>query len=343
VLAPLFFASVLARNGKLAESEQVISEVESDVSEFEDPLVQVSQRMIRATLLESHGAFEDALQLVGQVEATYHQAGLVLGMLWARVYRGRLLLLTGRVRAGRACLDELTRIAGEHGARVIARLARDALRADPLQALAHGAGPSTRPGEVRRGGAIAAIQAVTEGRLEIARGYVVGLEIDGTLDPLSAALLDVVRAALAPTTDRVALYERALTAAAAAGADPELIPAIAARVAIVPGAADEIAIVIDTVHHELRCGDRVIALARRPASGGCCTRWPPISAARTTRSRWSADLERELPAIPSRRRAVGEHQAAARGPARKPGSASSPATTAIVCAIDEGHALRTTE
>ncbi|HEY0478712.1 MAG TPA: AAA family ATPase [Kofleriaceae bacterium] len=268
VLAPLFFASVLARTGNLAESEQVLSEVESDVADFEDPLVGVSQRIIRATWLESRGAFDEALQLIGQVEATYHQAGHVLGLLWARVYRGRLLLLTGRVRAGRACLDELARAAGEIGARVIVRLARDALRADPLQALAHGPAASARPGEARRGSVIAAIQAAIEGRLEIARGYVVALEVDGKLDPLSRALLGVVRARLAPPAEHAQRYEEALTQAAAAGADPELIPAIAARAGLCPGATagpPGVAIVIDTVHHELRCEDRVVALSRRPS------------------------------------------------------------------------------
>jgi hypothetical protein len=249
VLAPLFFASVLARTGKLAESAQVLSEVESDVAGFEDPLVEVSQRMIRVTLLESHGAFDEALELAAQVEATYHQAGLVLGVLWARVHRGRLLLLTGRVRAGRACLEELARTAADLGARVIVRLARDAFRADPQQALALGAAPGTRPGEVRRDRVIAALQATIEGRLEIARGYVVALGQGGGLDPLSAALLGVVRAALA-----------------AAGADPELIPAIAARVGLGSDAAtDGVAIVIDTIHHEVRCEHRVVALSRRPS------------------------------------------------------------------------------
>jgi hypothetical protein len=266
VLAPLFFASVLARTGKLAESAQVLSEVESDVAGFEDPLVEVSQRMIRVTLLESHGAFDEALELAAQVEATYHQAGLVLGVLWARVHRGRLLLLTGRVRAGRACLEELARTAADLGARVIVRLARDAFRADPQQALALGAAPGTRPGEVRRDRVIAALQATIEGRLEIARGYVVALGQGGGLDPLSAALLGVVRAALAPPGERTQRYEEALTAAAAAGADPELIPAIAARVGLGSDAAtDGVAIVIDTIHHEVRCEHRVVALSRRPS------------------------------------------------------------------------------
>ena len=266
VLAPLFFASVLARTGHLSESGQVLAEFESDVADFDDPLVQVSQRMIRATLLECHGAFDDALQLVAQVEATYRQAGLVLGTLWARLYRGRLLLFTGRVRAGRTCLEELARNAAAIGARLLVRLARDATRADPQHALALGGGPSARPGEVRRHDVIAAIQAVIEGRLEIARGYVVALEVEGKLDPLSAALLGVVRAALAAHGDRARLYDEALTRAAAAGADPELIPAIAARVGQGPdGTGGDVQIVIDTAHHEVRCEDRVIALSRRPS------------------------------------------------------------------------------
>lgn len=265
VLAPLFFASVLARTGHLAESEQVVSEVEHDVADFEDPLVQVSQRVIRVTLLECEGAFDDALQMLTRVEAAYLQAGHVAGVLYARLYRGRLLLLTGRTRAGRACLDELIRTASESDARAIVRLAHDAARCDPLHAIAHGASPTARPGEARRNSVIAAIQAVSEGRTEIARGYVVALGSENVRDPLGAALLALVRAALAAGSERAQRYEQALTQAAAAGADPELIPAIAARIGLGPHAAHEIAIVIDTVHHEVRCEDRVIVLSRRPS------------------------------------------------------------------------------
>lgn len=263
VLAPLFFASVLARNGRGAESQRVLAEVESDVAGFDDPLVQVSQRAIRITLLECEGSFEAALQLAADVEATYLQAGVTLGALWVRLHRGRLLLLTGRLRAGRALLDELVRSAGEVGARMLVRLARDAQRADPLAALAHGPSPSARPGEVRRGRALAAVTAVLEGQLEIARGYAVALQGEPRIDPLSAALVQLAAAALEPeAAARAALTQAALEQAAAGGADPELLPAVAARLGLV---GEQRVIWIDTVNHEVRSEAGVIALARRPS------------------------------------------------------------------------------
>lgn len=354
VMAPLFFSSVLARTGNRAESQRVLSEVESDVADFEDPLVEVSQRMIRVTLLECEGAFDEALRLVAEVEATYQQAGMALASLWARLARGRLLLRTGRVRAGRARLEELARGAAELGAHAVVRLAEETLRADPLAAALGEAGGGSgwpeaarraagRPGAQHRGKALAALAALGEGQLEVARGYAVALEsgepapglarglgmdpaaertaertadrtadrasgsafdrtadrvfeptFDPAADPLTAALLTLVRAALAQPREREVLLAEALAQAAAAGADPELLPALAARampgaeaMAVVepaparastrtPGAsgasgasgaapAGGMTVVIDTVNHELRCDERVVALARRPS------------------------------------------------------------------------------
>lgn len=319
VLAPLFFASVLARTGRRAESARVLAEVERDVAEFDDPLVQVSQRAIRVILLECEGAFEEALALAVEVEATYQQAGMTFGALWARLHRGRISLLAGRVRAGRALLDELVRRAGELGARMLVRLAKDALRLDPLaalaHALAHGTSPSARPGEVHRARVLAAVAAAIEGRRDIARGYVVALRAEAaeareakgaTGDALSAALLQLVEATIVAGRDAMAegagplpgaaavatseaLVAAALAGAAAAGVDPELLPAVMARLPLggggpaMPGVGEGpgsgeaasgpsgggvVVVVLDRERHELRSGERVVSLARRPSVRG---------------------------------------------------------------------------
>lgn len=300
VLAPLFFASVLARTGRRDESARVLAEVERDVAEFDDPLVQVSQRAIRVILLECEGAFGEALALAADVEATYQQAGLTFGALWARLQRGRLSLLAGRVRAGRALLEDLSRRAGELGARMLVRLAKDALRLEPLaalsNALARGPSSGARPGEVHRARVLAAVAAVVEGERDVARGYVAALRADAAggglaADPLSAALLQLVAAATDDGGDAARAVSEALAKAAAAGVDPELLPAVLARLqgrmpgppSLGGGAARGVGegvgasdahpagapgIVLDRERHELRSGERVLALARRPSVRG---------------------------------------------------------------------------
>ncbi|HKE19861.1 MAG TPA: winged helix-turn-helix domain-containing protein [Kofleriaceae bacterium] len=275
VLAPTFMVSVLARAGKTGDAAAALSEAEAALARFDDPLMRLSLRALRITLLESQGDFRAAREEACAVEDALASAGHRLGVLWIRLVRARLMLWCGQVRAGRRLLDEVTREASGAGATLIVRLATRAERADPWTAVTSPRrGDSSRPGEERRERAIALLRAVGAGQVPVARGYAAAID-RAAADPIELALVALADCALdeggdapAPAPCDDGRLAAATAEAARAGADPELIPAIAAwlrdRLAARPRGPVRL-VVVDRHSDTVRSDSLVVQLGRRPA------------------------------------------------------------------------------
>jgi hypothetical protein len=268
VLAPTFMVTVLARAGQVEDAAAALSGAEAALARFDDPLMRVSLRALRATLLESQGDFAAARDEASAAEQAFARAGHRLGVLWARLLRARVTLYLGRVREGRQLLDEVEREAAGAGAALVVRLATRAVRADPWIAVSGGAPPpSSRPGEQRRERVAAALRALGAGQESVARGYLAAFE-HVALDPLERALVAVAEWALDAGDDGDPRIRAACESAARAGADPEVIPAIVAwlrdRVQARPRAALRL-VVVDRRSDTIRVDALLVQLARRPA------------------------------------------------------------------------------
>ncbi|HWM88709.1 MAG TPA: ATP-binding protein, partial [Kofleriaceae bacterium] len=271
ILAPTFMVSVLARAGKTNDAAAALREAEAALARFDDPLMRVSLRALRATLLESQGDFASARDEAAAVEDVLAQAGHLLGVLWIRLVRGRLMLCCGQVVAGRRLLDQVTRDASSAGATLLVRLAARAGRADPSNALSStDRCESTRPGEQRRERVISVLRSLAAGQVAVARGYMAAIDGDA-IDPLERALLTVAEWAL-EAGEAPAEEEQRVTAAceeaARAGADPELMPAIVAwlrdRMAARSRGPARL-VVVDQRSDTVQADPVVVELGRRPA------------------------------------------------------------------------------
>ncbi len=226
ILAPTFMVSVLARAGKMSDAAAALHEAESALARFDDPLMRVSLRALRATLLESQGDFAAARDEAAAVEDALARAGHLLGALWTRLVRARAMLHCGQLRAGRALLEEVTREASGAGATLLLHLAARAGRANPWTAITSPDPPvSTRPGEQRRERVIAVLRSLAAGQAAVARGYLAAVNREA-IDPLERALLALAEAALDGGLGDEPRLAPACEEAARAGADPELLPAI---------------------------------------------------------------------------------------------------------------------
>lgn len=270
ILGRTFWVTVLARNGKIDEAKAALEEVDALLSRFDDPLMRVSLMALRATLLESQGDFAAALEEVTATEHWWARGGHHMGVHWARLHRGHLLLLTGRIREGNQLLDDVERAAKRTGAVLIVRQVEVVRRADPRIAWTREPAVVHRPGEARRNHVIATLRAIATGDETSALGSLAVRLDDPSHDPLERAMLVLACALLgrrmraedpAPPT-----LEDAAALAARAGADPELITELARRIESTRAeVAKSVAIVIDRVHHVLRTGDHEIVLRSRPS------------------------------------------------------------------------------
>ncbi|HWM86771.1 MAG TPA: helix-turn-helix domain-containing protein [Kofleriaceae bacterium] len=270
ILAPTFMFSVLARAGKMGDATTALRETESALARFDDPLMRVSLRALRATLLEAQGDFAAARDEAAAVEDVMARAGHLLAALWIRLVRARLMLYCGQVRAGRQLLDEVTGEASRAGAALIVRLASRAVRADPWAAVTSPSrSESTRPGDQRRDRVTALLRALGAGQIAVARGYAAAIDRNA-IDPLERALVALADCALdggpsACDDDHLApIFEEA----GRAGADPELVPAFASwlreRLAAAPSVPARL-VVVDRHADTVRCDSVVVQLGRRPA------------------------------------------------------------------------------
>jgi len=266
ILAPTFLVSVLARAGKMSDAAAALREAESAQARFDDPLMRVSLRALRATLLESQGDFAAARDEAAAVEDALARAGHLLGALWTRLVRARVMLYCGQVRAGRALLEEVTREATGAGATLLLQLAARAGRADPWTAVTSPDAPaSSRPGEQRRGRVIAVLRSLAAGQVAVARGYLAAID-RADIDPLERALLALGEAALDGGLTDESRVAAACEEAARAGADPELLPAIATWLRDRQEApAPARLVVIDRRSDTVRSDAVTVQLGRRPA------------------------------------------------------------------------------
>jgi len=268
LLGPPFWVTVLARAGKTEEAGAALATAEATLEHFKDPLIESSLRALRATMLDSRGDFAAALGELAQVERRWAHGGHVMGQLWARVQRGKLLLQLGRVREGHLLLDDLAREAAAVGAGLIVRQVERTRHAAPRRGVRdeHRARP-TRPGELRRDRVVAVLRALAGGHVALARGHLAALDDDATLDPFERALLALGRAVLARGEADLgadAMLTGAVELASRAGADPELIVELDGWLRDAP-ARTSIAIVIDRNDHVVRvAGEVALELGSRP-------------------------------------------------------------------------------
>jgi len=267
LLGPTFWVTVLARAGKTEEASQQLVAVEAALEHFEDPLIDVSLAALRATLYDCQGELAAALAEIERTERRWERGGHVMGVHWARLHRGELLLRLGRVREGHQILDALARSAAADGSQLIVRQIEHARRGDPRRGVLERGRP-TRPGERRRERVLGLLRTIAAGELAAARGQRAALAGDASLDPLEVSLVELAAAALARLAgdpDADAGVSRAAELAGRAGADPELVIDLDRwlRDASSPGRSTQ-PILIDLRDHEIRVGGAVVALAQRP-------------------------------------------------------------------------------
>ena len=228
--------SVLARAGKMSDAAAALREAESALARFDNLLLRESLRGLRTTVLESQGDFAAARDEAAAVQDAFARAGQLIAALWMKLVRGRVTLYCGQAVAGRRLLDEVAREAERAGASLMVELAARAGRADPWTAIT-GSAPleSSRSGEQRRNRVVAVLRAIAAGHVAVARGYLAAVNREA-VDPLERALLRVAHWALAGGAATGADVDDvdaepvrlACEQAARAGADPELVPSIAA-------------------------------------------------------------------------------------------------------------------
>jgi hypothetical protein len=276
VLAPTFMVSVLARAGKMNDAAAALREAESALARFDDPLMRESLRGLRTTLLESEGQFAAARDEAAAVQDAFARSGQLIAALWMKLVRGRVTLYCGQVAAGRRLLEEVAREAEAAGASLMVELADRAGRADPGAAIT-GSAPlaSSRPGEQRRNRVVAVLRSIAAGQPAVARGYLAAVDRE-EVDPLERALLRVAHWALAGGVDEDADRDvdaepvrLACEQAARAGADPELVPSIAAwlRDRLVARTRSSELVVVDRRSDTVRArgGQVIVRLGRRTA------------------------------------------------------------------------------
>src|SRR5262249_39058368 len=123
---------------------------------------------------------------------------------------------------------------------------------------------------LRRDRVIAALRALGNNQLELARGYVARLASDVTLDPLERALATLAVAQLARATgtpDASALLAKAIELAADEGRGPEIARRLDSWMGdAVKDAGRATPIAIDRKRHAIQIGGKpVLALSSRPA------------------------------------------------------------------------------
>lgn len=259
-------AFVLALAGKLDAAQATVVAGEP---RREDPLIAVMRCAVRGVLHASRGAHAAALEAMDAAHRRFAEAGHAIAALWTQLQRGKLLLALGRAREGHAVLDDVAGQALAVDAQLIARQSEDARLADPRRAVREDRRPlPTCPGERRRDRVIAALRALADHRLALARGHLVRLTNPDGLDALEHALVTLATATLARMTGDAhapALLDQAIELAARAGADPELVVELDAWLRE-RGAGTTTSVEIDRTRHAVQiAGQPVVALASRPA------------------------------------------------------------------------------
>jgi hypothetical protein len=229
-----------------------------------------SRMMIRA----ERGERTAPLAYLSEVQGALDRGGYLPGAIWTRALTCRLLFLLGRRREALAQLSWMREVCARRETSAYDRIIARAAAEDPLalsRVTAQTAPAADVPARVR-----AIVRLVFVDRIgddQLLAGVVIPEGPDHGFD---RALVELARAGIAHHRGQLRLetqcLARAVSQAAAAGADVDLVPLLfEAWLGLAPrSGAHEVAgdgcAVIDGIRHEIRIGARRIPLRARPVS-----------------------------------------------------------------------------
>jgi len=266
VIAPILFGVMLAQLGRFDESDRELGEAERVIAEGEDLHIQLMLRAARATVAMARDQRLTAVRELAEVLDAFERCGYAVAALWTRVSLGRLQLVLGRRRAGLASLAAVEADARAAGVGAVVAMVERARADDPLA-------PSFLTDEQVTTGvasirdvARAALRAALAGDRVAAEVAATEVEHRGHADDhaVDRALVELARAVVAREEPRDATVAHAAQAAAAAGADVDLISALAERLGVRETAAEPSGAVLDLRAGVLRAGRREILLDASP-------------------------------------------------------------------------------
>lgn len=283
------FAVVYVNLGDMEMAESVLRQANAGLEET-DESVPISLHVERGVLFAAQGELHKAAQLLASAQEHHRASGLQLLVWWAGIMLGRTLLLLGRVREGRATLEETRRSAEEAGAVSAVRAAQADAQLTPVQMLSdiHRWKDSRLPGIHHRVQLLQALQWSARGegaRAQAAvarwRDEVPALRQCG-LDAVLCLLVEAVGARVEGDLKRGReLEDQAHAAARDARVDDDLIALIFEELGqqrTVDGAGSSRlttsaqgtppanALVLDGHLHELRSPRETLSLASRPVA-----------------------------------------------------------------------------
>jgi tetratricopeptide (TPR) repeat protein len=287
VLAPVFLASHLARLGRLDEAAASLRAAESNTRD--DLRMRLYVRAMRWSLLHERGDRAEALAELQLLTESFHRAGEVLGVIWAHVGMGRLLLMLGRRREGLHMLEQAEREARQRDVGCFVQAIRRAYDDDPLQQIRAAplaplsAAAERKPGVVARWRALSGLRAAASANLAEARylfeaNAAIARRSDYAFERACEILCGAIEASLkADAVTSKAAFDEARRYAEQSGIDADLIPDLREALGDVrlvtrgarrvtegaPGDLTRYEVVLDARAHELRVGRKVVSLKRR--------------------------------------------------------------------------------
>jgi DNA-binding response OmpR family regulator len=266
VLAPLFFATLMAGLGRFAEADEALALADASIASSEDLRTRHELRGVRAYCLAENG---DRLGGVAEIRVAldaYVRSGHVMARFVMEPLLARVLFRLGRRRDALALLADVRARAEERGALSIVAMAERALDEDPIRR-ARDTEASAKDDNVF---AIyrAAASDVAKGRARVAAARE---RCAGESFPLERAVLALAALELERPADPSAAVEAVAEAAAREGVDRDLVPALWHALEAVRVLAAEVSgprsrrdpIVIDRERHEVRAGATLVRLGRR--------------------------------------------------------------------------------
>lgn len=265
-LALPLVSAVLAREGRADDAWSALDRAQSLLAgRSEDVLLTHEVQFLRAAMQLELGRRHEALALTVATERAFGARGNVLGARLAQVWRGRVLLVLGRVGEARELLREVA--ASSTALPSVQRAVERSHRYDPLVQLgATGAAPS--PALAGRQRLFAALAAAAEADVAGVRQRLRGAAAAsrGPGYALDRALVHLTRARLAAAqgdATGAARERRRAQAEAAEEADAGLVAQLAAAIGLGDAAAEPV--VLDVDGETLRWGAQSVALGPRPA------------------------------------------------------------------------------
>ncbi|MBL8740790.1 MAG: winged helix-turn-helix transcriptional regulator, partial [Myxococcales bacterium] len=281
-LVPLSLAVMLARVARFEEAERFIGIAEDGWARSDDLSSQLLLRRMRALTALERGERISALDLLRPVADAYARAGSVVAELGMQAVIGRILLTLGRRAEGHAVLDATEALATRSGAMQAAQAVSRARSVDPLGDHQAAKAPDPRRrGEHVRWRARAALVAAEAGDRAAVRRSLSGLDMNGPGYGVDRAMATIATAALSrldgDLREASIMLERATREARDDGADDDLVPRLAQRVAVpmlvtggsrrpsrAPLGPTRVDVVLDGRTHRLTTSGTDVDLAKRP-------------------------------------------------------------------------------